>query len=591
MMNRILPLFACLALAACSSSAPTVTGGATPTTPPTEGEVVTQDLSFTTSDGAVIYAQLRGVEPLVARPTIVEFSPYGIGSGVPEFGPAYNHVFVHARGTGNSTGTWTAVGPNDQRDVSEFMTWACTQPWSNGHNGLYGFSASAIAVYNSLHLPLPCVDAAALMAGTHDLYRDLLYPGGLLNMAPGAVVGVGVGAPILAAGLLRLQEGQLATSQVLSGLGFLTTVLNVIAHPSEDEFWLDRTQRAGPNRFPLLADTSFYDVESRGPFESYQDLRDQGVPVQLRTFGAHDGMPAGTPGAQAEYQRWFDHYLLGIANGIDTGAPVQLYVGNGSYEELIAGHLTKVDAQDYPIPGTRWQAMHLNAARGGGARSLNDGTLTAQPSATAATLPYAAVTSLPTATDPYTTAVVAGSGAKTVFEYFPFLTQLTLMEPLGLTWTTPALTRDILMVGPAALEVRIASVLPEADIHAVITDVWPDGSAHPISAGRLRSSYPNLIEEKSRRDAQGNMVQPYTDYSAKSYATPGVARDYHVEFWPIGNLFQTGHRLRLYLVGAPTYSVPTPGINLVSIGGDAPARLLLPLPPGNDLCAAIGASC
>src|SRR5207247_675594 len=72
------------------------------------------------------------------------------------------------------------------------------QPWSNGHIGLYGFSASAIAVYNSMHLPLACVDAAALMAGTNELYRDLLYPGGIPNVVPELVVGFGVGLPILA---------------------------------------------------------------------------------------------------------------------------------------------------------------------------------------------------------------------------------------------------------------------------------------------------------------------------------------------------------------------------------------------------------
>src|SRR3546814_2520982 len=53
---------------------------------------------------------------------------------------------------------------------------------------------------------------------------------------------------------------------------------DLLSHTKEDQFWLDRTQRAGPNHFPVLANTSFYDVESRGPFESYQMLRDLGIP-------------------------------------------------------------------------------------------------------------------------------------------------------------------------------------------------------------------------------------------------------------------------------------------------------------------------
>ena len=153
-------------------------GGGTGT-PAAEGPIGTQVVRFDASDGAQLHAIIRGVQPLAARPLIVEFSPYG-GNGIPDFGPGYNHVFVHARGTGESTGVWSAVGPRDQADVSEFLAWACSQPWSNGHIGLYGFSASAIAVYNSQHLPLACVDAAALGAGTHELYRDLLVPGGIL---------------------------------------------------------------------------------------------------------------------------------------------------------------------------------------------------------------------------------------------------------------------------------------------------------------------------------------------------------------------------------------------------------------------------
>jgi len=32
-----------------------------------------------------------------------------------------------------------------------------------------------------------------------------------------------------------------------------------------------------------------------------------------------------------------------------------------------------------------------------------------------------------------------------------------------------------------------------------------------------------------------------------------------------------------------------PGLNVVSIGGPTPSRLLLPVLPGSDACAAIGA--
>ena len=77
-------------------------------------------------------------------------------------GPDYNYLQVHIRGTGDSDGSFDALGPRTQQDVAEVLEWACGQPWSNGRLGLIGFSASAIVVYNSLHLELPCVETAVL---------------------------------------------------------------------------------------------------------------------------------------------------------------------------------------------------------------------------------------------------------------------------------------------------------------------------------------------------------------------------------------------------------------------------------------------
>ena len=120
-----------------------------------------------------------------------------------------------------------------------------------------------------------------------------------------------------------------------------------------------------------------------------------------------------------------------------------------------------------------------------------------------------------------------------------------------------------------------------------VQPVWPDGSAHPVATGRLRTSYPKLVEARTVRDSAGEIVQPYADHSAKSYALPGQTREYHVEFWPVGNRFQAGHRLRLYLTGAATFMLPAPNLNIASVGGATPSRLMLPVLPGSDLAAAL----
>ncbi|MGH8505625.1 MAG: CocE/NonD family hydrolase [Stenotrophobium sp.] len=610
--RHLILLMLCVALSACGQGSQAVSQGAVAgeganSTPPATNSAAmqTQPLTFQTSDNVALRAYISGVKAegaadFPARPLIVEFSPYAPTSFQASvgqiFGPAYNYIEVNARGTGLSGGVWGAVGPNDQRDVSEFLAWACKQPWSNGHIGLYGFSASAIAIYNSLHLPLDCVDAASLMAGSDDLYRDLLYPGGMFNLGPAAIVAFGVGVPLMADSFGTAASGSLPVSQLQSGVGLLGLFADILSHTTEDAYWTERTERrdpAGPNTFPVLADTSFYDPEPRGPFESFKLLRSLGVQVHLITFGAHDGFPAGTPGPFPQYQRWFDHYLLGADNGVDRDPAVQLMLGNGSRNALMKGDLTRINASDYPVPGTRWQSLFLDSAKSGSAQSINDGTLSsAAPSASAVQV-YPALISVPTATDPDSASTLGAMAfgpysVNTLFDTVPILTQMQLTEAVSLTYTTPPFSRPVNVAGQGSLDLYFASVLPEADIYAVVSDVAPDGTANAVGVGRLRSSFPQIDRARSVIDADGDVVQPYADYSARSDALPGQTREYHVEFWPIGNHFAAGHRLRLTLVGTSAFMLPQPGlIDLVSVGGATPSRILLPVLPDSDLTTAI----
>ena len=101
--------------------------------------------------------------------------------------------------------------------------------------------------------------------------------------------------------------------------------------------------------------------------------------------------------------------------------------------------------------------------------------------------------------------------------------------------------------------------------------------------------YPDIDDARSLHDAQGEVVQPYGIYDPKNDAAIGSERRYRVEFWPIGNRFRKGHRIRLDIIGVSAYHLPAlPALNSVRVGGDQPSRLLLPVLPGSDLQAALG---
>ncbi|MEY2432792.1 MAG: uncharacterized protein QOC92_2517, partial [Acidimicrobiaceae bacterium] len=414
---------------------------------------VTEDLRVQMSDGVELEVKLGG-RPLVggalpARPVIVELSPYAPGCCFEAAGEAYNYLQVHIRGTGLSDGSFDALGPRSQQDVVEILGWACSQPWSNGRLGLLGFSASAIIIYNSLHLELPCVETAVLGSGTHELYRDLLYPGGIPNGFPAiGVLGL-IGAPTVAAFPDRLGHDPLSLVPVAQGIGQLP--IDYQAHPTLDAYWRERGFRGDVNDLPIFMVAGFFDVEARGAFQAFQELRDDGA--HLLVVGAHDGVPVGSGGSDRQREAWFDRYLRDVDNGIDKEPAVQLFMADGDREDMLGGRFVTAEGSGWPLPSTTWASLQLDPARSGTASSINDGSLVLGPAA-AATQSYPAVPSLPTATDPHNTAIVGINGS-------PTLTDMSLAEPLGLSYTTAPFATSVRAAGPASLEVVLSSTAAE----------------------------------------------------------------------------------------------------------------------------------
>jgi uncharacterized protein len=542
---------------------------------PAHGAEESRDFRVATSDGVSLEATLSGEAPISARPTVVEFSPYGRDTGTLDPGPAYNFLLVQIRGTGDSDGRFDALGPRTQRDVAEMLGWACKQPWSDGRLAINGFSASAITIYNSLHLQLPCVRAAVLKSGTFELYRDLIWPGGISNLVPATAVMLTIGAPALAQGPDRLIRDPTSGFDVLTGL--LEAGLTGLAHATLDEWWRARRFRGDANDLPVLVIDGFFDVESRGGFEGYRALRRDGA--HLYVIGGHDGTPAGTDAGVGEARAWLDRYVRGVHNGVGQHPRVQLWLADGDSEDRRAGRFVRVNGRGWPLPRTRWRALSLDP---------NGSLVLGEPGAEASSM-YPSLPSIPTMTDLPTTALAGAAGLDYLTNALTMLTETNIAELLGLSYTTAPFKEDVLMAGPASLELRLSSTAAETGIWAVVSDVHPDGSAHPAAVGRLSSAYPDVNEKRSLHDPHtGDIVQPYARFARKSPASPGEDRLYRVELWPIGNRFKAGHRLRLDVVGASGFSMPgAPALNTVRVGTGTGARLLVPVLPGSRLGRAL----
>jgi predicted acyl esterase len=544
---------------------------------------VEQVQRVTASDGVSLRATLTGEAPLTRRPTIVEFTPYGKAGGTGEDVPGFHRLTVEIRGTGDSDGVFDALGPRTQQDVEEVLRWACAQPWSDGKLGLYGFSASAITIYNSLHRKLPCVRAAVLGSGTHELYRDLLVPGGVSNLVPGAGVVLGIGAPALLQGPERLLRNPLSAITTLVGL--IGAGANDLLRPQLDDWWRERGMRGDVNGFPMLMTAGFFDVESRGAFQAFQELRGSGA--RLLVVGAHDAAPKGSDRGAAQRADWYRHYLRGDDNGVERRPKVEMLLADGDRQAYVAGRTVAVDAGDWPVPGTRWTRLNLDATASGSGPLVGDGSMGTGAPRSGGRLAYAALPSIFTATDPPNAAIVGGTGLDAVTAALPVLRDMNLSEQLGRSFTTPPLREDVVAAGPGSLRVRLGTSTPGSAIWAVVSDVSPDGVSHPLTAGRLNTAFPEIDPARSLRDPRtGEVVQPYGRFDRAQPPAQGQERDYQVELWPLGNRFRTGHRIRVTLVGASIGSpLSPPGVQTVDVGRSS---LMLPALPGSDLPFALG---
>jgi len=94
----------------------------------------------------------------------------------------YALVVIDVRGTGASFGTRDAFrSPKERDDFGEIAQWIVEQPWSNGAIGATGISYPGAASLFLAGTGHPAVKAIAPLFAIGDIYADQLYPGGMLS--------------------------------------------------------------------------------------------------------------------------------------------------------------------------------------------------------------------------------------------------------------------------------------------------------------------------------------------------------------------------------------------------------------------------
>ena len=222
---------------------------------------------------------------------------------------------------------------------------------------------------------------------------------------------------------------------------------------------------------------------------------------------SHAATDTGVPGPNAdlipEHLRWWDRWLKGIENGVDSEPPIVLFgqrsTAPGPTRPAVNGEWRYEPA--WPAERLAPRVLRLADAEGGGDRLqvCGDTGWTAWISCAAA-LPWGQ----PDDQRPD--------------------------EAFSLVHTWPELAGDLEILGHATLDCEVQASAPVAYLSAKLCDVAPDGSSTLVTRGLL-----NLAHRDSRE-------QP-------SPLVPGRPVRVRVELEAMSWTFAAGHRLRLDLAG------------------------------------------
>jgi X-Pro dipeptidyl-peptidase len=276
---------------------------------------------------------------IVPAPAILTYSPYSGALGrngdasrwVPR---GYARATADLVGTGNSGGCWDYGGLREKESGYDLVEWIAARPWSTGRLAMMGGSyegttATAVAVTRPPHLTTIVPEAAI------SRWYDYAYSGGirysLNNERPSDE---GLDTPLaFDFGLAIPPPLDVADPTWAERVESTITPCDEVEHtlrgydndtPDYDAFWLERDYvvDAANIDIPVLVAHNWGDwnVKQEEGINLYRAL--SASPAKRLYMGSrYRGHGRPSVGYAATVDRWLDHYLLGIPNGVPEAVP------------------------------------------------------------------------------------------------------------------------------------------------------------------------------------------------------------------------------------------------------------------------------
>ncbi len=424
------------------------------------------------------------------------------------------------RGAQLSEGVYTgyrALSWGEQQDGYDTVMWLAKQPWSNGKIGTFGGSQAGYA-QNFLAVTKPPNLVAQYMTDTGQSLFHLGYRrGGTARRMP----------------FQEARDPQDAIS------------LNhaIFGHSVYDDYWKleDPSRHWDKMDVPCFTLGSWYDFMNVGSIESYVGRQHQGGPrsrgQQKLLIGPwlhgssyrHTGpvgdlvYPENSIFPVRDHMiRWFDHYLKGSDNGVESEPALRYYVMGavGEGEKDAPGNVWR-EAPDWPV-ASRDTVYYLHGPASGTA-----GTLSAKTPAGPLSTAYRS--------DPAHPAPIPGRAFPGAKDARDFDNHADVR-----TFTTEPLKKPVEWTGKVRAELFVSSTAPDSDFIVRVTDVYPDGRSILIIDGIRRARFRDFWEREV-------------------FMKPGEVYKVAFDVGYLSQVFNRGHRIRISVgsTGAPFYD-PNP---------------------------------
>lgn len=482
-----------------------------------------------------------------AFPILLQRTPYNRKGGSREGRQLATHGYIvviqDTRGRYDSPGEFYPFR-HETEDGYDTIEWAARLPQSNGRVGMYGGSyVGATQMLASIGKP-PHLVAIFPFVTASEYYEGWTYQGGAFEQWFAESWTTGLAQDTLGHKVSALADPKewsyrlpLVQYPILEAPPMDEVAPyfdDWVRHETSDSYW--KPWKISDHYSELtvkgLHGGGWHDIFLEGTIRNYMGLRDHAATAEARASQrlligpwAHAATsPEGKVGdivfgkqavldMTATIASWSDWALKGIQNEFGDDTPVRIFV---------MGTNTWRDEKEFPLARQALTRYYLHSHDGANSAS-GDGTLSTQaPAAERADLfEYDPMSPVPT---------IGGRlcCANDQLPPGPFDQSPNDSRQDVLVFSTPPLEKDTEVTGFIRLELYASTTAADTDFTALLADVDPSGYARFLTDGIVRARYRTSTEKADS-------------------ITPGRVYPYQIDLWATSNVFQKGHRIRLYV--------------------------------------------